>query len=494
MNFMTKGLKRALISVIVFMGLFLITFPSSAEIKQAPLLTLDETQDLVVMFRYDQELIDIVFISPSGKRFDQKSSNIEAASGDLWRTYRIREAEAGDWIVEYDLGRNTQIDYSLVDGASGLWIQSFMITKLSAEQADVSFVAEHEDAAVNYTYKIYASTVIESQSERQLLLSGRALSNQSQSANVDLSGLSSGSYHLILEVQMDDATYGNLAFDVFKTAEFKYVNPNAPQKPDDFSAFVNKGELSVTVDWTDAPNARYDAFSVTVYADTPNAEPIYKGTLDVGVNQTRVYYPEGTQKLIVALNYEKNQVLSDPLIKEIDLAGTDYLYLDEKEITASAQAQLKYASNQNTQLSVSVNAGALSTFEIYGEGFIGLELVNGSNHIYAVFESDNRIFHIVDRDIYLDAYPPEIILYDRLDGIVVNGDSIDIIGEIKYGETFKINETPVNLSDLGVFNYSYLLEPGENVITLTATDQNENTSVQVIIVFKRGIRSGKITG
>lgn len=489
MDFMARDLKRVLLVMVMCMSMFFITFPSSAEVKQAPLLTLEASQDLVVMFRYDRELIDIAFISPSGKTFDQKSGNLESVSGDLWRTYRIREAEAGQWMVAYDLGSNTQIEYSLVDGNNGLWIQEFMITKLSAEHAEVSFTATFENAAVNYVYKVYAVPVGGDQSNRHLLLSDRALSNEAINNVAGLSALSSGSYRLVLEVQMDDAIYGKFAFDTGTTSEFKYVNPNTPAKPDDYSVHINQDALSIIVDWSGSAKQYNDAYRVTVYADTRNVEPFYQGVMDVQVDQTRIYYPEDAQKLMIVVNYERNQIESEALIKEVDLAGSSYLSLDEKAITCSSQVRLNYGHSEETTLRVSINGSAQSEFQVQGEGFIGLGLASGHNHIYAEFEGADHIFHIVDTEIYLDIYPPEIILYDRLDGTVVSRDTIQILGEVKYGNALKINDTPVVLSDSGGFSHTYVLEPGENIITLSATDQNGNTSLQVITVFKKGLVS-----
>lgn len=83
--------------------------------KQAELTSVPGGTDLAVMFTFDKEIVDIIFISPSGKRKTPSDSDVGYSSGDLWGTYRITDAEAGTWSVEYDLKSNSAIEYSIID-------------------------------------------------------------------------------------------------------------------------------------------------------------------------------------------------------------------------------------------------------------------------------------------------------------------------------------------------------------------------------------------
>lgn len=83
--------------------------------KRAVLVTTMAENDLVVNFTFDKEIVDIIFISPSGKKLAIGDDGVAYADGDRWRTYRISDAEVGEWSVEYNLGENEFIDYSIID-------------------------------------------------------------------------------------------------------------------------------------------------------------------------------------------------------------------------------------------------------------------------------------------------------------------------------------------------------------------------------------------
>ena len=84
--------KKALLHIMVFVILFVtLCHPIEvhAETKEAELITIEEERDLVVMFSYDKEIVDIIFISPDGVRYADSDKDVETSSGELWKTYRI---------------------------------------------------------------------------------------------------------------------------------------------------------------------------------------------------------------------------------------------------------------------------------------------------------------------------------------------------------------------------------------------------------------------
>lgn len=83
--------------------------------KQVELVTIDKVKDLAVMFTFEAEIVDLIFISPSGSRFFANDGITKHATGDLWVTYRITDAEIGTWKIEYELKGNNQIEYSIID-------------------------------------------------------------------------------------------------------------------------------------------------------------------------------------------------------------------------------------------------------------------------------------------------------------------------------------------------------------------------------------------
>lgn len=142
--------------LLIVLALSIHVQPVYAAVKQAEIITTDVVKDLTVMFSFDEEVVDITFISPSGDRKSVGDSDVSHASGDLWSTYRIIGAEAGTWSVEYDLKQNTEITYSIIEDDYGLWIQYINVNDISNEIASLTFEADCESSNLYYNYEIYA--------------------------------------------------------------------------------------------------------------------------------------------------------------------------------------------------------------------------------------------------------------------------------------------------------------------------------------------------
>ena len=123
-----------------------------AETKQGEITRMQSQGDLTVMFTFDSEVVDITFISPSGAKVTASDENVEYAAGDLWCTYRIRDAAAGSWKAEYDLGSNSQITYSIIEDDYGLWIQYFKVGAVSDGRIPFSFEADFAGETILYQY------------------------------------------------------------------------------------------------------------------------------------------------------------------------------------------------------------------------------------------------------------------------------------------------------------------------------------------------------
>lgn len=162
----------------------------------------------------------------------------------------------------------------------------------------------------------------------------------------------------------------------------------------------------------------------------------------------------------------------------------EYLRLGMDEVTGSGQFILEYFTNMKRPISLSVSGVEESGLSLSGEGYLGVSLKQGSNTVYAVFEGDDNIFHVVDTEIYYDAYPPEINLYEDLDGKTYNNDRIEILGSISGGNILTANGENIETDASGEFSIPFLLNSGENVLTLEAFDINGNSTVQVLTLYK----------
>lgn len=470
---------------------------ASAETKQARLINLERQKDLAVMFTFDKEVVDIVFLSPSGAEKRASDPDVDYAGGDLWSTYRISDAEAGTWLVQYDLKTNSEIGYSVIEDDYGLWIQyveaegadgekfiagggstggSEEKNAVSGDRASVKFEADCESETLNYNYTLFAVDTADAGAGVKLA-SGTARSGEEKSINVRLTSLSSGNYVLKLEVY--HRTGAAELFDSVTTEPFDYKNPNEPGGIENFALRIDNGNLTCAVDWKAFARWSYDAYKLSVSGD---GQQLYSGELAKSVTAAGVVFPEGTKQLTVELFYQDNGIWSKPLSKTVEL-DREYLHLVTGEVTGAGQAVVAYHVAAERSMNVSVN-GVEGNFLLRGEGELSFDLQQGNNSFHAEFESEPLIFLVIDEEVYFDAYPPEIKLYENLDGKTFYDESVDILGRMTGGNRLLVNGSETALGENGEFCINIHLASGENVLSIEAQDVNGNSALINLTLYK----------
>ncbi len=76
---------------------------------------LPKASDVEIGFTFDKEVVDISFISPSGKTYTSANTDIIAVTTkELNSTYKITAAEAGKWNIKFNAGENRDVNYSII--------------------------------------------------------------------------------------------------------------------------------------------------------------------------------------------------------------------------------------------------------------------------------------------------------------------------------------------------------------------------------------------
>lgn len=472
--YMKKAIRYIMAVIIcVSVSVGLDAHAALAQIKSAVIAEHKGDGDLTVLFDYDTETVDITFISPSGARFTKNDENVEWAGGDLWSTYRIKNAEEGRWTVEYDPGRNENIDYSVIEDDLGIWIQSFDVVSLDGEYINVSFVADIASGTVNYEYELFAVDSLDPKHPIGIDR-GLALSSDVTSVRADMSQLSSGEYTFVLNVFYTDD--GTEVFDSASTGPKDFVNAREPSAIDGFTLAIDRDEHTCTVDWSEY--LRYSEYRLQFYADD---ETVYTDTFTRDETGNTVSFPEGTAKLKAELSY-RNDIWSAPLKKEV-FVDEEYISAATDDITGSGQITIEYKTASNRHLKVVVN-DVEKGYSINGTGDIAFDLKEGENSVYAALELDNGISFVVDRTVYFDMTPPQIEIYDDLDGRTVSSDALTIIGRVTGGNTLTVNKEEVQISPEGEFSHEVSLERGENTIELVAMDANGNSASRMLTIYR----------
>ncbi|MCM1223328.1 MAG: hypothetical protein NC548_53635 [Lachnospiraceae bacterium] len=448
-----------------------------AETKQAPILSLEQKKDLVILFTFDKEPVDITFLSPSGIRLTVADLGVEMAEGELWRTYRISDAEIGTWSVEYELKGNHSIEYSVIEEDYGLWLQYVKLENTNNDRMALKFQADSENRILDYGYEVYAVSMPNGDFS-QKIASGRAVSNEETTEELALSSLSSGTYQLRLEVFCTDGDVE--LFDSMLSDSFDFSNPKEPERIEDYRVYLDVENQVCEAVWDDYAK-KYDFCRLVVYGD--DAEPIYDGILDGDVTRSGIQFPQDTKTLTISFYINHNGIWSSPSTKQIDLADGEYLRLGTDETAGDSQFILEYSAEKSRRLFLTVN-GTESELSLTGTGYCGIALEQGSNTVYAEFESDDLVFYKIDTELYFDAYPPKIILYEALDGKTFFDTIVTITGKMTGGTCITANGEVIETDSTGEFSYPFPLSYGENELTLEAVDVNGNAADLVLTLYQ----------
>ncbi len=481
---MSRGRKIVQYIAVWMLAIFVLGgFYLKAEAASQQIARLEEAADLTVMFNFDQENVDITFVSPSGARYTKDTAGVEFAEGELWSTYRITGAEAGSWSVEYDLGANSQIEYSIIEEAYGIWIQYVNIVSQQEDSLEVSFEADGDGEAVWFDYTLWAVCNTDDSLSGKIQ-EGRARTEEETLVTANLSKLNSGDYTLKLEVSRMDGDAE--VFDSMMGDSFSYTNGKAPEGLDSYKVYLDMSRQDVRLDWSESA-VRADEYQVSVYG----TELLYQETLDREERETSFSYPADTSQLQISLSGKQNNLWSAPVVITIPIPGEEYLRNATGDVTGSGQLALEYAVTKERTLTVQKGEES-AQYLLNGTDTVYITLQQGINRIYAEFEGDNNIFYVADVEVYYDLYPPEIILYDALDGKTFSGESVDILGKVKEAESLTINGEAIAIEEDGSFTYSCKLGTGENLVELKAQDGNGNMTMRVLTLYKAGAITGEV--
>ena len=466
-----RFLKIITCSIIMAMSFNMNVF---AEVKTADFVLQEEKGDLQVLFTFDKEVVDIEFISPSGKTFNKSNALYE--EGDLWSSYKIVDAEIGQWKVRYDKETNDYIDYSIADNNQGLWAQYFTINSISDDTVNVSFRFDDENSTEEYNYEITAFDIVASSSI--VILEDKAVPNQDITADISLYELSSGEYKLIINAWKEIGVAE--IFDNIETEMFIYDNPHESVAIDDFRLNIYPDNHKISVNWHDA-NKKNNSFKVTLYEDE---KFIFSNEYDSPEGKVEFLYDGDTKKIKVDVQYKDDAIWSKRCSKEVVL-DENYIKI-ENNINNSKTLKLHYKVEKEGKINIYNELSEEETnLDVSADGNYLIDLLDGKNSIFVMLSLDNNINYIVSDDYYYSSLAPTIRLYENINGKTFSTNKVSIIGEAKNADTLQINTNEIEMHN-GVFDTEVTLNPGENVFEILASKNNGSASEMIIRLYKRG--------
>ena len=469
---MRRLIKTVLIIFVIFLGL---SFNVYAESKITDFVFQEKNEDLQVLFTFDKEIVDIEFISPSGKVFNKSNTIYEY--NNFWASYRIVDAEVGQWKVKYDKKSNEAINYSIADNNQGLWAEYFNINEIYDDKINVSFSVENGSDNDEYNYEINLFNKIASNST--IIYENIGISGKDINVDINMNNISSGEYSLILNAWKG---WGSAEiFDSIETETFIFDNPFEPEPIDNFSISVQPNNHKLYVSFLNnipkgINNLKVTFFENNKYMTSNEYENDKKSIVHI--------YDGSTNNIRVDVQYKyiNDVIWSKRSSKTISL-DENWLEIDN-DIKNSKTLTLKYKTKNKSKINIYNELSNENTnLDVIGDGNYLIDLLDGNNSITAIMTLDDSINYTVYDNYYYNGLTPTIRLFENINGKTFNSNKISIIGEVKNADSVLINSKEVELND-GIFDVEVILNPGENIFELQAS-KNGKESKMIVKVNKR---------
>jgi hypothetical protein len=124
-----------------------------------------------------------------------------------------------------------------------------------------------------------------------------------------------------------------------------------------------------------------------------------------------------------------------------------------------------------------------------GEGRFNIkrQLAEGSNIIQVIATDPAGNVATMSREIILVTRPPEVIISAPTDDQWTNGTLMTVAGVVLPGTSLKVNGQEATVVEGGQFEREVILQEGDNVLRIEATDDVGNVATQEIIVHRKTI-------
>jgi flagellar hook assembly protein FlgD len=267
------------------------------------------------------------------------------------------------------------------------------------------------------------------------------------------------------------------------SAERSAISPNGDGNLDTVPVIYSLStDATVTVDVLDKTRS---VVRVLVEAE-PQAAGQHTVVWD-GLNRLGQALPDGkyfvrvTAEATVQRSSANVQVDVDtqpPVIRLANLPGDTQVGIDGREllIEGVTDPDAMVWLNDGVQPLTVNESGGFSVDYTLRDGVNRIELV-------AVDEAGNRASIV--REITLLAQPPNIVVLNPPDGLWINQQMLSVQGTVPADVQVRVNRTEAQVDADGDFNVDVVLEDGENMIHIEATDAVGNASVEERRVYLR---------
>ncbi len=473
--------------IIVCLALAMLTLLSAvlpigaADTISETLIDLDEAKTITFGIWYDVEFPTVKLTNPSGKVITVKegATGMNVTVEEQWALVQIENAAAGEWKIDIEPGKNTDVSYSLMGMKQNLWIQYIKPTTLDNGRVEVAFLAEMGDEETSYNYELYLTTSAEDAGEA-LVEQGSAYTGEEETVTVDMTQYTSYNDY-VLRLCVYKTVDGIELFDEYESDPFTYENPITIQAPDGFDGEVDVEERMIYCYWGDYKSYRYSSYFITITVPG-EASPIYYNEFDDEADMLIHYVEEAYDEFTVNLYGRDDKLLSEPVSRDVKLGDECCLGMLTMSPTADSQARIEMDLPKDELLAVNVGDEETVFTSKGKEDIVAVTLVNGNNTLYAWGMCDN-VKYFIDVEIFKDGNPPILSFYEPYDGMNYTEAEVALVGNVSGAKTLHLGDTEIALDDSGDFSVNVNLVPGINVVEFIAEDAAGNQTARTLFLY-----------
>ncbi len=264
------------------------------------------------------------------------------------------------------------------------------------------------------------------------------------------------------------------------------ISPNGDQAQDstNFSYTLNE-DAEVTIQVFDKNGNLIQTLANDEFQTRGQHVAIWNGynNLDNPVTDGR-YQLQVTAQGTVRASDQSANVVVDTVPPTLRLANLD-------EVSRVRDANLTIEGLTDPDAAIQLEGEpAVIPVDADGRFNIKRQLLEGSNIVLVTATDPAGNVATLSRDVMLVTQPPEVSITNPASGEWTNESLINVAGVVPPGTVLKVNGQEAIVGEGGVFEREVILQEGENVLRLEATDDVGNVTSQELIVRRKTTAPG----
>lgn len=259
------------------------------------------------------------------------------------------------------------------------------------------------------------------------------------------------------------------------------ISPNGDQAQEatNFSYTLNE-DAEVTVEVFDANNNLIQTLTQGEFQTRGQHIAIWNGQ-----NERQQVVPDGQYRIqVTAQGTMRASTQSANVV--VDTSPPTLRLANFEELSRVSQANLTLEGLTDHDAVVQIQGDpSLIPIDVEGKFSIKRQLREGSNVIELVATDPAGNITTLAREIILVTEPPEITITAPLNDEWTNESLITVTGVVPAGTSLKVNSQEAIVAEDGSFEREIILQEGDNILRIEATDDVGNVATQELILHRK---------